>query len=179
MDVKKYVKIFLNRSIASAGAPCQIYKKRPPNTLNYWLFAPQNICIHNGQNMIWWRHGIDAYRTTVPLSWWRHQMETFSALLAIYGPVKSPHKGPWRRALMFSFICVWINGWVNNRKAGDLSPLWRHRNVKGIHRSHMNSLHGGTMTWSFGVIFWMLVWTKLLVSPVIDGLRCHDAQMSS
>ena len=35
-------------------------------------------------------------------------------------PVNSPHKGQWRRALMFSLICVWINGWVNNREAGDL-----------------------------------------------------------
>ena len=39
-------------------------------------------------------------------------------------PVKSPHKGQWRGALMFSLICVWINGWVNNREAGDLR---RHR----------------------------------------------------
>ena len=39
-------------------------------------------------------------------------------------PVNSPHKGQWRRALMFSLICAWINGWVNNRKAGDLR---RHR----------------------------------------------------
>ena len=39
-------------------------------------------------------------------------------------PVNSPHKGQWRGALMFSLICVWINGWVNNREAGDLS---RHR----------------------------------------------------
>ena len=35
-----------------------------------------------------------------------------------------PHKGQWRGALMFSLICVWINGWVNNREAGDLR---RHR----------------------------------------------------
>ena len=35
-------------------------------------------------------------------------------------PVNSPHKGQWRGALMFSLICVGINGWVNNRKAGDL-----------------------------------------------------------
>ena len=40
------------------------------------------------------------------------------------GPVNSPHKGQWRRALMFSLICVWINGWVNNSEAGDLR---RHR----------------------------------------------------
>ena len=39
-------------------------------------------------------------------------------------PVNSPHKGQWRGALMFSLICSWINGWVNNREAGDLR---RHR----------------------------------------------------
>ena len=33
------------------------------------------------------------------------------------------HKGQWCGALMFSLICVWINGWVNNRAAGDLSPF--------------------------------------------------------
>ena len=35
-------------------------------------------------------------------------------------PVDSPHKGQWRGALMFSFICVWTNCWANNRDAGDL-----------------------------------------------------------
>ena len=40
------------------------------------------------------------------------------------GPLNSPHKGQWRGALVFSLICVWINGWVNNREAGDLR---RHR----------------------------------------------------
>ena len=39
-------------------------------------------------------------------------------------PVNSPHKGQWRVALMFSFICTRINGWVNNCEAGDLR---RHR----------------------------------------------------
>ena len=34
-------------------------------------------------------------------------------------PVNSPHKGQWRRTLLFSLICVWTNGWVNNRDAGD------------------------------------------------------------
>ena len=29
-------------------------------------------------------------------------------------PVNPPHKGQWRGALMFSSICAWINGWVNN-----------------------------------------------------------------
>ena len=30
--------------------------------------------------------------------------------------VNSPHKGQWHGALMFSFICAWINDWVNNRE---------------------------------------------------------------
>ena len=38
----------------------------------------------------------------------------------VRSPVNSPHKGQWRRALMFSLTCVWINGWVNNGEAGDL-----------------------------------------------------------
>ena len=39
-------------------------------------------------------------------------------------PVNSPHKGQWRVTLMFSLICAWINGWVNNGEAGNMR---RHR----------------------------------------------------
>ena len=67
-------------------------------------------------------------------SWWRHQMETFSAQLALCAgnspvPVNSPHRGQWRGALMFTLICVWINGWVNNREAGDLRRYRGHYDV--------------------------------------------------
>ena len=78
---------------------------------------------------------------------WRHEMKTFSALLLfVRGIHRSPvnshhkgqwrgglmfsliyawiHKGQWRGALMFSLICAGINGWVNNREAGNLR---RHR----------------------------------------------------
>ena len=77
---------------------------------------------------------ITSMREMMKLSWRRHQMETFSALLAICAgnspvPVNSPHKGQWRRALMFSLICVWINGWVNNREAGDLRRYRAHYDV--------------------------------------------------
>ena len=53
----------------------------------------------------------------------------FSALLTLVRgiqrwSVNSPHKGQWRGSLMFSSMCAWINDWVNNHEAGDLS---RHR----------------------------------------------------
>ena len=44
-------------------------------------------------------------------------------------PVNAPHKGQWRGALMFSLICVWINGWINNREAGDLRRYCAHYDV--------------------------------------------------
>ena len=40
-----------------------------------------------------------------------------------------PHKGQWRRALVFSLICVWIHGLVNNREAGDLRRYRAHYEV--------------------------------------------------
>ena len=69
-------------------------------------------------------------RIAVP--WWHHQMETFSALLAICAgnsPVNSAHKGQWHGDVMFSLICVWINGWVNNGEPGDLRRHGAHYNV--------------------------------------------------
>ena len=76
-------------------------------------------------------------------SWWRHQMETFSALLAICAgihrsPVNSPHKGQRRGALRFSLICVWINGWVNNREAGDLRRYRAHYDVTVMFKELVN-----------------------------------------
>ena len=61
-------------------------------------------------------------------------METLSALLAICAgihrsPVNSPHKGHWRGALMFSFICAWTNSWVNNGDTGDLRRQRSHYEV--------------------------------------------------
>ena len=64
-------------------------------------------------------------RPDTQVSWWRHQMETFSALLAPLrgihrSPLNSPHDCQWRWALMFCFICAWINSSVSNREAGDM-----------------------------------------------------------
>ena len=56
---------------------------------------------------------------------WKHFPRYWPFVRGIHrSPVSSPRKGQWRGALMFSLICAWINGWINNREAGDLR---RHR----------------------------------------------------
>ena len=56
---------------------------------------------------------------------WKHLPRYWPFVRGIHrSPVNSPHKGQWRGALMFSLICAWTNGWLNNPDAGDLR---RHR----------------------------------------------------
>ena len=58
---------------------------------------------------------------------WKHFPRNWPFVRGIHrSPVNSPHKGQWRGALMFYLICVWINGWVNNREAGDLRRYRAH-----------------------------------------------------
>ena len=58
---------------------------------------------------------------------WKHFQRYWPFVRGIHrSPVNSPHKGQWRGALVFSLICVWINGWVNNREAGDLRRYHAH-----------------------------------------------------
>ena len=128
-------------------------------------------------------------------SWWRHQ--TFSALLAICAgnspvPVNSPHKGQWSGALMFSLICTWIKGWVNNREAGDLRRhsanydvivmLWRQAMEKlSVLLAVCASLTIGlpmqrvtnTELWWFFVLAWISCWTNSRVTGDSGRLNCH------
>ena len=61
---------------------------------------------------------------------WKHFPRYWPFVRGIHrSPVNSPHKGQWRGALVFSLICVWINGWVNNREAGDLKRYRAHYDV--------------------------------------------------
>ena len=67
---------------------------------------------------------------------WKHFPRYWPFVRGIHrSTVNSPHKGQWRRALMFSLICVWINGWVNNREAGDSRRYHVHYDVT-VMQSH-------------------------------------------
>ena len=55
-------------------------------------------------------------------------MKTFTALLA-RSPVNSLHKSLFRGALMFSLLCAWTNGLVNNQNAISLRRNGAHYDV--------------------------------------------------
>ena len=72
--------------------------------------------------MCQWTHG-DVIK-------WKHFPRYWPFVWGIHrSPVNSPHKGQWRKALMFTLICARINGWVNNREAGDLRRYRGHYDV--------------------------------------------------
>ena len=105
----------------------------------------------------WTRQRLDA--------WWRHQMETFSALLALCAkgiyrsPVYSPHKGQWRRALMFPLICAWMNSWVINRETGDLRR----------HRAHNDVIVMATCIWPKFCCYNLNSWKHSYCCNLING----------
>ena len=69
---------------------------------------------------------------------WKHFSHYWPFVWGIHRfPVNSQHKGQWRGALMFSFICVWVDGWVNNHKAGDLRCYPAHYDVTIMFLLHL------------------------------------------
>ena len=61
---------------------------------------------------------------------WKHFPRYWPFVGGIHrSPVTAPHKGQWRGVLIFSYISVWINDWVNTREAGDLRRYRDHYDV--------------------------------------------------
>ena len=96
---------------------------------------------------IWWRHHAMCDQsprdfllqstTGWTMTWlhddfikWKHFPRYWSFVRGIHrSPVNSPHKGQWRRALIFSLICAWMDDWVNNREACNLRRHCAHYDV--------------------------------------------------
>ena len=70
---------------------------------------------------------------------WKHFLRYCPFVRGIHrSPVISPDKGQWRGALMLSFICARINGWVNSREAGDLGRHRAHYDVIVVYNTTEN-----------------------------------------
>ena len=97
-------------------------------TLDAYASRPVACIIYvdyHTQGMYTWnrRHHDDVLK-------WKHFPRYWPFARGIHRlPVNSLHKDQWRGALMFSFICAWIIGWVNNREAGDLKHQRAHYDV--------------------------------------------------
>ena len=104
------------------------------------ILLPSSSC-NIQEEMVWgaWRHD-DVIK-------WKHFPRYWPSVCAIHrSPVNSLHTGQWRRALMFSLICARINGWANNREAGNLRRHRAHYDV--IVMNVFNSLPW-KMWWQF------------------------------
>ena len=121
---------------------------RSPSIL--WIFVITSRC--RGSPICYY---LRKSTTTVPLPMhhvlhddvikWKHLPRYWPFVRGIHwSPDHTPHKGQWRKALMFSLICVWINGWVNNRATGNLR---RHYDV--IVMWNFFSTFSQSVSWSF------------------------------
>ena len=87
---------------------------------------------------------------------WKHFPRYWPFVRGIHrSPVNSTHKGQWRGALMFTLICARINGWVNNREAGDLRCYRAHYDVivmDGYESCHLPLTVKMMTSWVTGVL---------------------------
>ena len=94
-------------------------------------FLEGTVCLINMHPVMWCHDDVIKWRYS-PRYWpfvrgihrsprWLFDYKLLSRL--------RPHKGQWHTPLLFSLICVWINGWVNNREAGDLRRYRVHYDV--------------------------------------------------
>ena len=89
---------------------------------------------------------------------WKHFPRYWPFVRGIHrSPVNSPHKGQWRGALMFTLICARLNGWVNNREAGDLRRHRAHYDVIGMD-ADMSPMGTHPITWLFAFIWELSEW---------------------
>ena len=140
------LKIGLNAQPITTGSPFPLYCSKRGN--NFIIWCPTinkkylsnmkyKSCNNSHDDVIIWKH-FPSYWTFVRefnCSRWIPQ---------------------WRAALVVSLICVWMNGWVNNREAGDLRRYRVHYDVTVMATyaptqviNSVSSLHSVTLVTQF------------------------------
>ena len=88
---------------------------------------------------------------------WNHFPRYWPFVQGIHwSPVNSLHKGQWRGALMIYLIRGWINGWVNNREAGDM-------------RRHLVHYDVTVMLWTQWQPMCIWIWPRQITETVIES----------
>ena len=97
-----------------------------------WVIVANCLNMHdeNASNMLFNLRTRPQYVKHDDVIKWKHFPRYWPLVRGIHrSSVNSPHKGQLRGPLMFSLICAWINGWVNNCEAGDLRRHCAHYDV--------------------------------------------------
>ena len=106
---------------------------------------------------------------------WKHFPRYWPFVRGIYrSPVNSPHKGQWRGTLMFSLICAWINGWVNNREAGDLRSYRAHYDVTVISKIFVPSVHNSQQLQTYRNTRQLSVTSSIRRKPIVARVSCSS-----
>ena len=107
---------------------------------------------------------------------WEHFPRYLPFVRGIHrSPVNSPHKGQWRGALMFSLICVWINGRVNNREAGDLRRYRAHYDVTVMFYVYFQMIKN---TWFTSRMLWKATWGMEMQSYGYPACLQHSLKIT-
>ena len=117
---------------------------------------------------------------------WKHFPRYWPFVRRIHRwPETSPYKGEWRGALMFLWSSPWINGWLNNRKAGDLRRYRAHYDVivmagkrcphywppvMGLHNLLLDNPQMGK-SGSLNIFVWITLTSCWIHSPKLPVLR--------
>ena len=147
-----YKDIFKTTKFLVISSPCCLLVKSTKNTIfhnasrrtrntNEYSYV---ISINRGMVLVGTKFSVAV--TTVILHddviKWKHFPGYRPLVRGIHRrPVNSPHKGQWRGALLFSLICAWIKGWVNNGDA-DFRRHRAHYDVIVIWQLQMRSNDG-------------------------------------
>ena len=98
---------------------------------NNSLFSTCHLSFYEESQRIWYTRNITGDLTIKDI-----RQKHDDVIRGIHGStVNSPHKSQWRGALMFSLICACMNGWPNNREAGDLRHHCGHYDITVMNTS--------------------------------------------
>ena len=134
------------------------------------------ICLALGQSHKheWWVESFEISHDAVIK--WKHFPRYWPFVRGVHrSPANYPHKGQWRRALMFLLIYAWITGWVNNREAGDLRRHPVHSIMTSLKWSNNSQTKHNTSVYKFSGITACTLRAGHLSNPVsLTSLRCNE-----
>ena len=162
-----------NRPTARDSNVCKMPQEQ---ALVYWFFKwplkTRFIVIHRSHWIYY--NGSISHDDVIK---WKHFPRYWPFVWGIHRwPVDSPDKGQWRGALMLYLIWAWINGWVNNREAGDLRRHRAYHHVIVMKLPYFNEAEW-RIYGSVNIYFFQLMACRLIAAmPLSEPVKTYCLQ---